>query len=58
MHVCRCIFDLKPQKLDAEACNLMCNLAETTVRELERQNTFITRTLSGMKAQDPVAQAR
>ena len=58
VHICRCIFDLKPRKLDAEACNVMCNLAETTVRELERQNTFITRTLSGMKAQDPIAQAR
>ena len=58
VHICRCIFDVKPRKLDAEACNLMCNLAETTVRELERQNTFITRTLSGMKAQDPIAQAR
>ncbi len=58
VHICRCIFDLKPQKLDAEACNLLCNLAETTVRELERQNTFITRTLSGMKAQDAMAQAR
>ncbi|KAK9807645.1 hypothetical protein WJX72_005215 [[Myrmecia] bisecta] len=31
-----CISDTRPRDLDAESCNLLCNLAELAVRELER----------------------
>ena len=34
--VCRTVHDFKPKKFDAEQCNVLCNFAEMTVREIQR----------------------
>ena len=46
---CRCILDSKPRTIDAEQCNLLCNLAELVVREMERESAFILRTVIGLR---------
>ena len=33
---CRTVHDFKPKKFDAEQCNVLCNFAEMTVREIQR----------------------
>ena len=30
------MYDFKPRKFDAEQCNVLCNFAEMTVREIQR----------------------
>ena len=35
--------------IDAEHCNLLCNLAELVVREMERESAFILRTVNGLR---------
>ena len=33
---CRTVHDFQPKKFDAEQCNVLCNFAEMTMREIQR----------------------
>lgn len=34
--MCRCVYDDKPRKIDANKAQIVCNLAELATRELEK----------------------
>ena len=45
---CRAIHDFKPRPFDADSCNILCNFAEMTMRELQRisESTGFQRAMS------------
>jgi hypothetical protein len=44
---CRTVHDFEPRKFDAEQCNVLCNFAEMTMREINRiSESGVERTMS------------